>query len=170
MPCKLLLDYLDRMQANYQLHRHAAAYTAQEVAKTCHIQGRSLAKAVMVKLERELAMVVIPAHYHVQVELLAEALGVESITLAAEKDFARRFLRCEVGAIPPLGHLYGVRTFLISLFDEHAPLAFSAGSHDSLLVMPYHEYWRLAGVTEVSVGARLINCAETEHTQLMACG
>ena len=164
MPCKLLLDYLDRMQADYQLHRHATAYTAQEVAHTCHIQGRSLAKAVMVKLGHELAMVVIPAHYHVQVELLAHSLGVRSVALATEREFARHFPRCELGAIPPFGHLYGVRTFLIPSFDDQSPLAFNAGSHDSLLVMSYHKYWQLAGATAIFQGAAPIGWLATHQT------
>lgn len=166
MPCKLLLDYLNRMQADYQLHHHVAAYTAQTVAQTCHIQGRSLAKAVMVKLGHELVMVVIPAHYHVQVELLAGTLGVETVVLASEREFARHFPRCELGAIPPFGHLYGVRTFLMPSFDECSPLAFNAGSHDSLVVMSYHKYWQLAGVTAITQGALPISwlAAHQPHT------
>ena len=152
MPCKLLIDYLDRMQADYQLLDHATAYTAQEVAQACHIQGRSLAKAVMIKMGHELAMVVMPAHYHVHEALLADTLGVESVVLASEKEFSRHFPRCELGAIPPFGHLYGVQSYMMPVFDEQAPIALSAGSHGSLIVMPYYDYWRLAGVTAIEQG------------------
>jgi len=152
MPCKLLLDYLDRMQADYELLAHPEVYTAQEVAEVCHIQGRSLAKAVVVRIGHELAMVVMPAHYHVHEELLADALDVPSVVLASEREFSRHFPRCELGAIPPFGHLYGLQTYLVPVFDEAEPIALSAGSHGTLIVMRFYEYWRLAGATAIVKG------------------
>lgn len=152
MPSKLLVEYLDRAGAQYQLLQHRVAYTAQMVAQYTHINGSGLAKTTMVVLDGELAMVVLPAHYSVHLDLLADTLVIGSARLASEHEFQHRFPRCEVGAIPPFGHLYGVEAYMMPLFDEYTSIAFNAGSHTELVTMPFWEYERLAYVKKIPRG------------------
>lgn len=152
MASPLLIEYLRRAGAVYTIKSYDIAYTALEVAEHSHTHASNLAKVVMVKVVNELAMVVMPAHYHVQLTLLADALGVSEVVLATEKEFCYRFPRCDLGAIPPFGHLYGVQTYIAPLFDEADAIAFSGGKHGELVIMSCREYMRLAYVTEVTQG------------------
>jgi Ala-tRNA(Pro) deacylase len=152
VPSKLLLEYLDRAGAQYKLSRHRRAYSAPMVAECSHTQGGCLAKATMVMLNDELVMIVLPAHYSVHVELLADTLRVRSVRLATEQEFQHHFPRCELGAIPPFGHLYGVEAYMMQVFDEYTSITFNAGSHTELITMPFWEYERLAYVHSIPRG------------------
>jgi Ala-tRNA(Pro) deacylase len=152
MSIQLVIEYLDRRQAQYSLHRHGGAYTAPEIAQSGHIHGHSFAKVVMVKLDHELAMMVVPAHYQVDLKMLALVLALDRAELATEREFAHRFPRCEIGAMPPFGHLYGLQTFMVPVFNDTEMIAFNAGTHTEIIRMPLAEYMRLAYVTEVAGG------------------
>jgi len=153
MPSLLLIDYLERSRAFYTLVRHSLACTAADTAVQTHVQPRQLAKVVMVRVDGELAMMVVPSHYRVALDHLGQALAAEKVELAEERFFQRRFPRCEVGAMPPFGHLFGLRAFMVPLFDESADIHFKAGTHTELLRMPFNEFRRLAHVESIAQGA-----------------
>ena len=62
MPVKKLKEFLDREGIKYVSIVHSTAYTAQEVAASAHITGKELAKTVIVQLDGEMAMAVLPAN------------------------------------------------------------------------------------------------------------
>ena len=62
MPVKKLKEFLDKEKIKYVSIVHSPAYTAQEVAASAHITGRELAKTVIVQLDGEMAMAVLPAN------------------------------------------------------------------------------------------------------------
>lgn len=143
MPVKRLKEYLDKHQIKYVTIRHSPAYTAQEVAASAHVPGRELAKTVMVKLDDDIAMAVLPASYHVDLDRLREITGARRIELASEDEFKDLFPACEVGAMPPFGNLYELRTFADASLAEDEEIAFEAGSHSELIRLPYTDYVRL---------------------------
>jgi Ala-tRNA(Pro) deacylase len=153
MASLLLIDYLERSRAFYTLKEHPAAFTAAETARLNRVTPRHFAKTVMVRVDSELAMMVVPCHYRVALEDLRSSLGATTVELAPERQFQRRFPRCEVGAMPPFGHLFGLRAFMVPLFDEFSDIHFKAGSHNELLRMPFSEFRRLAHVETVERGA-----------------
>ena len=143
MPVKRLKEYLDKHQIKYVTIRHSPAYTAQEVAASAHVPGRELAKTVMVKLDDDIAMAVLPASYHVDLDRLREITGARRIELASEDEFKDLFPACEVGAMPPFGNLYELRTFADASLAEDEEIAFEAGSPSELIRLPYTDYVRL---------------------------
>ena len=62
MPVKKLKEFLDKEKIKYVSIIHSPAYTAQEVAASAHITGKELAKTVIVQLDGETAMAVLPAN------------------------------------------------------------------------------------------------------------
>lgn len=152
MAGQLLIEYLERRKATYTRQSHRKAFTAVQIAQYSDICHQEFAKVVMIKVDGELAMVVLPADHHLKLSLIRDALGVDEVRLATEKEFACRFPRCELGAMPPFGHLYGLHTYMLPLFKPGTEIAFNAGSHSELIRMPLNEYIRLASVTPVSLG------------------
>ncbi|MDX1740360.1 MAG: YbaK/EbsC family protein [Rhodothermales bacterium] len=143
MPVKRLKEYLDKHQIKYVTIRHSPAYTAQEVAASAHVPGREMAKTVMVKLDEDIAMAVLPASYHVDLDRLREITGARRIELATEDEFKDLFPACEVGAMPPFGNLYELRVFADASLAEDEEIAFEAGSHSELIRLPYSDFVRL---------------------------
>jgi Ala-tRNA(Pro) deacylase len=155
MPSLLLLDYLQRCRAQYSIFNATPAWTAEETIRLNRIPPRRFAKVVMVRVDMELAMVVMPANYRLVPKLLAQELQAPRVEIAAEKQFRNRFPRCELGAIPPIGHLFGVRAFCVGGFDELADIYCKAGSHSELLRMPFRELQRFAHWDPVQQAATL---------------
>lgn len=153
MPNLLLVDYLQRSRAQYNLCTVPAAYTAEESARLARIPPRRFAKVVVVRADTELLLVVMPAHYHLVRPALCDELKAQSVELATERDFRRRFPRCEVGAIPPFGHLFGFRALLVSAFEEFGDIFCKAGTHNEILRMPFFEFQRLAHLEPIERGA-----------------
>jgi Ala-tRNA(Pro) deacylase len=100
-------------------------------------------------------MVVMPAHFKLVPQALCEELAVEHVELATEREFKRQFPRCEVGAIPPFGHLFGLRAFMINAFDEFGDVFCKAGTHDEILRMPASEFRRMARLDVIERGASI---------------
>ncbi|MFT7129642.1 MAG: Ala-tRNA(Pro) deacylase [Gammaproteobacteria bacterium] len=164
---QLLIEYLDRRKADYTLHSHLKAYTAPEIAEQCHVAGNTFAKVVMVKVDGVLAMVVLPAHFQVDLDELTMSLGVSCITLACEREFAHRFPRCEIGAMPPFGHLYGLDTYMIPVFENQRKITFNAGTHSEIIRMSMYEYLRFAYVTEVDKCAIPFSLKHDQYDELL---
>jgi Ala-tRNA(Pro) deacylase len=143
MPAKKLKEFLDQNRVKYVTIRHSPNYTAQEIAASAHIPGKELAKTVMVKLDGEMAMAVLPASYRVDFDQLREASGAGKAELATEGEFRDRFPGCDVGAMPPFGNLYGMRVYVASSLAEDETIAFNAGSHAELIQMAYGDFERL---------------------------
>ena len=143
MPVRKLKQYLDRQHIRYVTILHSTAYTAQEIAASAHIPGRMLAKTVMVKLDGEMAMAVLPASSRVDFALLRRASGALRAELATEEEFKNMFPECEPGAMPPFGNLYGMPVYASAALDLEREIAFNAGSHKELMRLGYADFMRL---------------------------
>ncbi len=143
MPAKKLKNYLDENNIRYVTIKHSNAYTAQEIAARTHISGKELAKTVMIKIDRKMAMAVLPASYKVDFALLQEVFGKEKVALATEEEFKYFFPDCEVGAMPPFGNLYDLEVFVAESLAEDKTIAFNAGSHTELIQMSFEDFDRL---------------------------
>lgn len=150
MPVEKLKRFLDDRGVKYVTISHSKAYTAQEVAASAHIPGKEVAKAVIVKLDGEMAMAVLPASYSVDFDQLKRATGAPTVELASEEEFKSRFPDCELGAMPPFGSLYGMQTFMAASLSEDEEIAFNAGSHTELIRLPFSTYVRLEDPVELA--------------------
>ncbi|MCG8342725.1 MAG: YbaK/EbsC family protein [Chlorobiales bacterium] len=143
MPIRKIREFLDSHHIRYFIISHSPAYTAQEIAAAAHVPGKELAKTVMVIIEGKLAMAVLPASNKLDFDKLKEAAGTRSVELAAEEDFADMFPGCEVGAMPPFGNLYGMKTYVAEELAEDEEIVFNAGNHNELLRLSYADFERL---------------------------
>lgn len=143
MPTAKLLDYLDENHIPYQIIHHSKAYTAQQIASSAHIPGRELAKTVIVKAGGKLLMIVLPASYKLDFDLLAESLGVKKVSLATEREFKDIFDGCETGAMPPFGNLYGMDVYFAESLIDDEEIAFNSGNHTELIRLGIDDFDRL---------------------------
>lgn len=143
MVLQTLRDYLDREKVKYVVITHSPAHTAQEIAAAAHIPGKEMAKTVMVKMDGEMVMVVLPASAKVELGRLLDATGADEVELAQEREFKHLFPGCELGAMPPFGNLFGLATFVAEELTEDEEIAFNAGTATDLIRMRYEDYARL---------------------------
>ncbi|MBN2715032.1 MAG: YbaK/EbsC family protein [Deltaproteobacteria bacterium] len=140
MPMRKLKELLDAMDVDYVVTHHRPSYTAQETAQVCHIPGMNLAKTVVVHLNGNLAMTVLPAHYRVDIFKLRKFTGAWSLRVARESDFMAKFPDCEVGAMPPFGNLFGMVVFSEEALNHDLNISFNSGTHSEIITMPYDRW------------------------------
>jgi len=143
MPVQKIKDYLDSLNVKYVTISHSLAYTSQQIAAVSHIPGKELAKTVMVKIDGKMAMVVLPASYKVDLELVKRAAGASTVSLASESEFQNMFPECDPGAMPPFGNLYGMDVYAEEKLAEDEEIAFNACSHLELIKLAYKDFARL---------------------------
>jgi len=143
MPVKKLKEFLDSHQVKYVSLTHSPAFTSQEIAAAAHVSGKQLAKTVIVKVDGQLVMVVLPAHDQVNFDKLRDVMGAAGIDLASESEFKDKFAGCEVGAMPPFGNLYNMPVFLSSQLSHQGHILFNAGSHSELVQLTFDDFERL---------------------------
>ena len=143
MAIKKLKTYLDDNKIKYVSIIHSQAYTAQQTAESAHIPGKEMAKTVMVKIDNELAMLVLPASEKADLDLVKGAIQANSVQLASEEEFKDLFPNCETGAMPPFGNLYELPVYVEESLTRDENIAFNAGSHTELIKLSYTDYKRL---------------------------
>lgn len=143
MPVKKLKAFLDEAKIKYVTISHSMAFTSQDIAASAHVSGNEFAKTVMIKIDGAMAMVILPAAYHIDFDTLRKIFGTKFVTLASESEFKDRFPDCEVGAMPPFGNLYDMEVYVAEALTQNKEIAFNAGSHTELIRLSYDDYERL---------------------------
>jgi len=159
MPLNKLREYLDSYNIKYLVISHSVAYTAQGIAALVHLSGKKLAKTVIVRLDGALAMAVIPASLHVDLDLLRIASGARAVELATEQEFKGKFPDCETGAMPPFGNLYGMDVYADPAVGEYEEITFNAGTHRELMRMNWNDLARLVNPKMVNLTHRIAAAA-----------
>ena len=150
-----IVEYLEREGIGFERLSHPPTYTAQDLAAAEHVPGRYVAKPVLVKADGQFVLCVVPAPNLVDLERVADVLGAESAELASEEDMQAVFADCELGAEPPFGHLFSLRTLMDTRLCEDDYLVFQAGTHNQAIRMSRNDYQRLATPDVVSLARQL---------------
>ncbi len=146
-------DYLADQGVWFEAHNHRPVYTAQELAAEEHISGKDVAKPVIIKADDGYVMCVLPASSKLDITKAMGALHATQCRLAEENEMATLFPDVEIGAEPPFGNLYKIRTMVDSHLTSEPHILFSAGSHRDAIEMAYADYDRLVhpDVADLSV-------------------
>jgi Ala-tRNA(Pro) deacylase len=135
-----LKELLDHAKITYEVYNHALAYTAQEIAAKQHFSGNEMAKVVMLEVDHELVMGVIPGNHKINPETVRTSLGASRIRLATEDEFSARFPECEIGAMPPFGNLFGLKVFVDPALTRDEYIYFNAGNHVQTVRLKYKDF------------------------------
>lgn len=135
-----LKELLNKNKIKYEAKAHQRVMTAQEVAQAEHIPGRELAKTVVVKKGKEFYLFVLPAPKQVDFSQLRKIFNSHDISLASEAEFRGLFPDSELGAMPPFGVLYGLKTYVDESLKKEREIAFNAGTHTDTILMSLTDF------------------------------
>jgi len=138
-----ITQYLDQQGVNYQACSHRPTFTAQQMAAEEHVSGMYVAKPVIVQADNQYYMCVLPACCKVDLSQFAQQIGAEDVRLADEKEMAKLFPECELGAEPPFGNLFGLTTIMDDSLAADEYLLFQAGQHDRAIRLDMDVYKKL---------------------------
>lgn len=137
---RTLKEYLDREHVHYEVLSHPEAFRAVAIAQTLHTPEKEMAKVVIVKVDEQFVMTVLPASSQVDFHRLKDVFMTNRVRLATEEEFKDLFPDCELGAMPPFGTLYEIPVFVDHLLTEDETIVFQAGTHSEAIRMRYMDF------------------------------
>lgn len=150
---KLLCLFAER-GVKYEQIDHPRAFVADKVAAATNASCNKMLKTVIVWMDGEMAMLVLPASRAVNFDLLRKETGAKDVSFANESDFKSKFPGCETGAMPPFGSIFEMRTIVDSKVTKPDHVIFRAGDHDTAVRMKREDFHELAGADIVSFSVR----------------
>jgi Ala-tRNA(Pro) deacylase len=137
---RALKEYLDREHVHYDVLPHPEAFRAAAIAHVLHTPEKEMAKVVIVKVDKQFVMTVLPASWQVDIHRLRDLFMTDHVRLATEEEFKNLFQDCELGAMPPFGILYGLPVFVDHSLTEDDEIVFQAGTHSEAIRMRYIDF------------------------------
>jgi Ala-tRNA(Pro) deacylase len=138
-------DFLRRNDVSFEVLPHRETYQAQRMAQAVHVSGHHVAKTVLIRMgdPSEYVVVVLPASRIVDFKKAQNVFGYKHIELATEKEIAHRCPDCDVGALPPFGSHYGMKTVVDESLVHDENILFESQSHSESIRMKYADFARL---------------------------
>jgi len=137
-------SYLMSQDVEYDVLAHPHTATSGESAEAAHVPGNRLAKSVILEDEQGFLMVVLPSSRQVNMQELHRQLN-RNLVLATENELGGLFADCEIGALPPIGSVYGVETVVDDAIAEQPDIFFEAGDHEQLIHVSAETFQTLLG-------------------------
>ena len=136
-----LQKYLDQ-HVTYDVVQHEPTMSSTRTAQACHISGKRIAKAVVLRCDGGFVLAVLPASRHVRLADLRAQLG-ENVDFAAEGEIEGVFRDCVRGAVPPVGDCYGLDWIVDDGIDDKGDVYLEAGDHATLIRLTYPQFAKL---------------------------
>jgi prolyl-tRNA editing enzyme YbaK/EbsC (Cys-tRNA(Pro) deacylase) len=139
-----ILNFLDKNNVKYEIIKHRVVYTAYDKAATLKIKLGQVAKTIIVSLDKkDRALALIPANKNLDKKKLLQIINKQrqklklnnfkKIDFAEEKWMKKTLKGIKLGATPPFGALYGLKTFIDNALTKQTKLFVNAGDYQSSL-------------------------------------
>ena len=134
--------YLRDRHIRFEVAPHAYAYTARSEARALGLPSDRVLKTVVLRLDEGYVIGVVPASRRLNLNLVKRAAPRAQIRLATEDEIGSRFSVFELGALPPLPGILGVRAFVDPTVFDQDEVAFADGKHtESIIASPREMFW-----------------------------
>jgi prolyl-tRNA editing enzyme YbaK/EbsC (Cys-tRNA(Pro) deacylase) len=155
-PVKLpaaLRKFLQTNSAKYFARAHRTVFTAYDMAQTLKIELNQVAKTLILMVDREPVLVVVPANRNLDFGKLKKIISaqrkkigatvVRSIKLTTEAFISKR-THATPGAVPPFGPFLKLETYADRALLKPKTIVTSGGTFESSLELTPKEFVRLA--------------------------
>jgi Ala-tRNA(Pro) deacylase len=136
-------SFLEESGVKYEVIHHKEDFTAGQTALDTHTPPAEFAKTVFVCIDREFAVVVLPADDMVSETKLKLGVGAQRVELATEDEIRDLCPDCELGAAPPFGNLYGLPVYVSLALEADEQITFNAGTHQDAIRIAYADFKRI---------------------------
>ena len=138
----LVTDYLAVRGVGFEVLAHRRAFTSLQEARELGVAADEVLKTVAVRTRGRYALAVVPASRRLDLRLVRESLDDPDARLASEAELVADFPSYELGALPPLGSLLGVRLLVDPEVLSHETVLFAAGTETESIRVRAGELFR----------------------------
>lgn len=160
IPAKLK-RFLDKAKVKYEVLHHKTVYTACDKAATLRLPEKIVAKTLVVKLDRDFAIVAVPACCNLDKNAFKKVVkawqkkrglkAVKTIDFATEQWMRKNLEGIKVGGAPPLGALWNLPTFVDRALFRNKKMVLSGGTYEDSIKMTSAGYKKL--LPDLVIGA-----------------
>ena len=143
----VVTDLLDKRGGPFELIPHDQAYTSIAEATALGISADEVLKALVLDTASGNAIAVVPGSRRLDMRTVEEAVGAKHVRLATEGEIEKNFPGYELGALPPIGSLFGAQTFVDPEVLQHDTVVIAAGSQTESVKLRTEDLFRDEPVT-----------------------
>lgn len=107
---KKITKFLDASKVKYETIKHRTVYTAFDKSQTLKVKPKIIGKTLVLKLDKTPAIVLIPADKNLNKEKLKKLVKAKKVDFLKERLVKKMFKGVKIGATPPFGSLWKIRT------------------------------------------------------------
>lgn len=142
---KRITQFLDTEGVRYEIDHHDACFSAQSLASKEGTTGFRVAKTVVCFVDDQPVVLVLPAPYHVDLEIVGAELGARVVCVADPEDVAAYFPECDIEVAPPPLPLWeGIRIHADASMLGRDDIVFAAGTAKDAVRMSGPDWKRIA--------------------------
>lgn len=134
-----IIQLLDSRQIKYQALEHEPTPTCEDSAR---VRGTSMdqgAKALVCYADKKPILIVLPCSRKLDVKTFKTLFAVRDLRFATP-DEVIQLTGLQIGAIPPLGNLFNLPTYVDQALSTEERIAFNAGDRTKSVIMSYPDY------------------------------
>lgn len=140
-------EHLNRKGVIYDLLNHPYSSSSLESARLARISPDQVAKGVLTHDGENYLLCVIPSNHRLSISWLNRSMN-GNFKLVSEHRLGEFFDDCEIGAIPALGHVYGLHVIWDVALVDRDDLYIESGDHENLIHVSKGGFMELMGGQE----------------------
>ena len=131
------IKFLDKNKAKYEVLKHRTVYTAFDKSATLKVKPQIIGKTLAMRLDKNPALVLIPANRNLDKQKLKKLTKAKSIDFIKEAWMKKNLKGIKMGAVPPFGSLWKMPTFIDRGLIQNPKIIVNSGDYNfSLKISP----------------------------------
>ena len=134
---KKLQKFFEDNKVKYETIQHKIVFTAHDKAATLKIAEKIIGKTLVVKLDKSIVLVLIPANKNLDKQKLRKIAKSKKIDFVKEAWMKKNLKGVKIGSTPPFGVIFKIPTFVdIGLMKEKKIIVSSGDYNNSIKLNP----------------------------------
>lgn len=148
---KKITGFLDKQKYKYQVVEHRTTFTAWDTAQTEHVKPQDVSKALVLKLDKEYAVALLPANKNLDKQKFLklyntfqkknEGKAVKKVEFAKEV-WMKKTLPGKVGAVAPFAELLKLPIFADKLLLKSKKIYVGSGEYEYSFLVSSKDYFK----------------------------
>ena len=127
---KKVINFFEKAKVKYQPIKHRTVYTAFDKAATLKVSQKIIGKTLVMRLDNRPAIILIPANKNLNIKVLKKTTKAKKIDFIKEVWMKKNLKGVKIGAIPPLGNLWKLPTFLDKSLTSPSEIIINSGDYN----------------------------------------
>lgn len=137
-----IINLLNKNNIIYQLFEHEPVYTSADAARIRQTKETQGAKALVFLADKKPILLVLPGNKKVDTKTFKKTYEIRDLSFAKPEQVLE-LTNLEIGAIPPLGNIMNLPTYVDKSLLNEEEIAFNAGAHTKSIKMKTEDFLKL---------------------------